>query len=463
MRLSVKAQKVIGVILAVLGLLCSISALFLINSIVLLTIALIAVNVAMILLRMDALRSKDTVPTIEAAIAVLLIVCGLAWLIPQSYGLYCTFMIAEMLFSAYLLVKEIVAKVKAPTERKWAKRIWLTAVSLCLVLCLAIGVYLSAIAIDPMVLIGQLQKNVNAVNSYEPAHTPAQTTLDSGAIYLNDLEYESDLPNSFFDVYLSPVAGENAPTYFYIHGGGYTSGDKVGGDPNTKDSGLEWYFGEFLANGYNVVTPNYAFVPEYLYPSAILQVNECVKYCMEHGSEFGISMDQVFFGGGSAGGNIAGMLALAYTNPAVADNLGMEAYLPADRVKACIFCSALINNEEYQVAHSPVIDYLFFVAGRVAFDTDFIRGNEIAEKTNIIKYADSNYCPCFISDGNNASFYSQAEALHERLNELGVENVLSLYPRSVELLPHGFESSQGSPCAQDNMEKVLAFLKEVLD
>ncbi len=57
-------------------------------------------------------------------------------------------------------------------------------------------------------------------------------------------------------------------------------GDKIGGDPNTKDSGLEWYIGTFLESGYNVVSPNYVFAPEYLYPTSLLQLNECVKYCM---------------------------------------------------------------------------------------------------------------------------------------------------------------------------------------
>lgn len=96
-------------------------------------------------------------------------------------------------------------------------------------------------------------------------------------------------------------------------------------------------------------------------------------------------------------------------------------------------------------------------------DCGFLQGNRIARQTNLIAQVDENYCPSYISDGNSGTFYSQAEVFHVRLDELGVTNKLNLYPRSVEVLGHGYESTQNSPCAQENMEKVQKFLKEVLD
>lgn len=108
------------------------------------------------------------------------------------------------------------------------------------------------------------------------------------------------------------------------------------------------------------------------------------------------------------------------------------------------------------------MDYMFFECGRSAMDCGFLQGNRIAHLTNLIAQVDENYCPSYISDGNSGTFYSQAEAFHARLDELGVTNQLNLYPKSVEVLGHGYESSQNSPSAQENMEKVQAFLREVL-
>ena len=49
------------------------------------------------------------------------------------------------------------------------------------------------------------------------------------------------------------------------------------------------------------------------------------------------------------------------------------------------------------------------------------------------------------------------------LDELGVVNELSLYPKSVESLFHGFESTESSPSAQDNMKKALKFLDSIIN
>ena len=31
--------------------------------------------------------------------------------------------------------------------------------------------------------------------------------------------------------------------------------------------GLQWYFQQFINNGYNIVAPNYALAPDYKYPT----------------------------------------------------------------------------------------------------------------------------------------------------------------------------------------------------
>lgn len=445
-----KVKKIITNLSLVAMLLCTIGMLFLINNIKLFSTILLILGIVVIGLNYKE-RNKY-----EIGVVIAMSIINLIWMIMTNYTLYLITSLVYILYGVFYLFKNIFKGLKG-------KIILKIVCIVLLIIPILLNAYLYAVAVNPMVLMGYLQKRVNAVNSYEPGNESTRTVLDNGAIYINDLEYDSDLPNNFFDVYLSPVADENAPTYFYIHGGGYTSGDKVGGDPNTKDDGLAWYFNQFLEAGYNIVTPNYVFTPEYLYPTSLLQLNDCVKYVMEHGSEFGISMDKVIFGGGSAGGNLGGMLALAYTNDKVADNLGIEQYLPSENVKAVVFVSALINNEEYQVSHSPFMDYLFYIGGRVSFNTGFIRGNKIAHDTNIVAWVDENYPPSYISDGNTASFFDQAQALHEKLDELGVVNELSLYPKSVESLFHGFESTESSPSAQDNMKKALKFLDSIIN
>ncbi len=469
-----KRVRISEVCIAVVTLVMAILALFLINNVKLLSGFILILNVAIILIDFRQFKDKNIYSIAEKSVIGVIALLDLVWLISSVYGLYCVAMILEILSATYLTGKNIVLTIKRTSDKKVLKTIGTLTASIVLVIGFIVGVFLSAVAVNPNVIISPLQKTYNAINTYDRNRETETVDFKNGngeviGTYTNDLAYTANLngkqlENSYFDVYKTNKTAnpETAPTYFYIHGGGYVWGDKIGGDPNTKDSGLEWYIGRFLEQGYNVVSPNYVFAPDYLYPTSLLQLNECVKYCMDNASSLGINMDKVVFGGGSAGGNLAGMLALIYTNPTATENLNTTAYLPAENVKACVFVSALINNEEFGITHSPVMDWLFLQCGRSAFDCGFLQGNDIAHKTNITAWVDGNYCPSYISDGNSGTFYSQAEALHARLNELGVKNQLTLYPKSTEVLAHGFESTKDSPCAQDNMNKVLAFLAEIV-
>lgn len=140
--------------------------------------------------------------------------------------------------------------------------------------------------------------------------------------------------------------------------------------------------------------------------------------------------------------------------------LGAEQVLEADSIKCAVFCSGLINNEDFSVTNSTVFDWTFLQCGKSAMSRGLLKGNETAHKTNIIAWVDENYPPCYISDGNDCTFNLQAEALHERLDELGVKNQLNLYSREQEILFHGFETTSTSPCAQDNLMKTIEFVKQ---
>lgn len=442
-----KVKKIITNLSLVAMLLCTIGMLFLINNIKLFSTILLILGIVVIELN-DKERNKY-----EIGVVIVMSIINLIWIITTNYTLYLITSLVYIMYGVFYLFKNIKNDL---TNKKVLK--WLSY--LVLIIGIVLEIFLLAVAINPNVIIAPLQKSFSAVNSYESSNESTTTTLSNGATYINDIKYDSDLPNNYFDIYLSPVADENAPTYFYIHGGGYVWGDKIGGDPNTKDSGLEWYINSFLEAGYNVVSSNYVFAPEYQYPTSLSQLNDCVKFLMEHGEEYGISMDKVIFGGGSAGGNLGGMLSLIYTNEKVAKNLNITPYLPSENVKATVFVSALINNEDFSITHDIILDWLFYECGRSAMTNDFLKGNVIAHNTNIIAWVDENYPPSYISDGNTGTFYSQAEELHNRLNELGVVNQLSLYDTNIETLAHGFESTESSPSAQDNMKKALKFLEE---
>lgn len=385
------------------------------------------------------------------------------WLAGSVYAGYLIAMVMAMFIAIgmfYSCMMTLSKKRKAEGKR----RFFIIIGNIAAVPFILFSAFYLAVAVNPNVLVKTLQNTVMAAeNSFEPAKASTQTKLPNSGTYINDICYGEEYPNSYLDVYLSPVPGEEKPTYVFIHGGGYVWGDKVGGDPNSPSAGMLWYISEFLNAGYNVVCPNYCFAPEYTYPTQIVQLNEMLRFLTEQGDNYGIAMDKVVLGGQSAGGNIAGMLGVISTNQQAAEAFHTTGYLTGENLLAVVFSSALINNEEFTVSHDKTNDWLFYQCGRAAMSTNELRGHETARLTNITAWVDENYPPSYISDGNTGSFYSQAEVLHEKLDTLNVENRWNFYPRVTEILVHGYETEENSPSARENMQELLNFLNQYIN
>lgn len=294
-----------------------------------------------------------------------------------------------------------------------------------------------------------------AQNSFEPQAVPGVRELPGGIMLHNDVNFGSKYPNGFLDLYLQPQ--NNAATLFYIHGGGYVWGDKADGDPNAKGEGQDWFFRAFLDAGYNIVSVNYAFGPEYLYPTPVYQLHEAVRFLQRSGK---INTHKLFFGGGSAGGQLAGQFVNIQTNSDYAAQMGMTACLEPTDIKAVLFNSALLDNERFDRTDSNIMNFLFLRCGRAYFETKKLQGHPQVQQSNVIENITADFPPAFISDGNSGTFTGQAIDLHKKLTELGVKAELNLYPRSEAKLSHGFESFNNS-YGRDNMEKMLGFLREL--
>lgn len=66
----------------------------------------------------------------------------------------------------------------------------------------------------------------------------------------------------------------NRPTIVYFHGGRYLGGDKAIGDPLAVNYDSNYLFDKLVLEGYNLVNVNYVLVPEYNFPSPIIQMKK---------------------------------------------------------------------------------------------------------------------------------------------------------------------------------------------
>lgn len=280
----------------------------------------------------------------------------------------------------------------------------------------------------------------------------------NGRLYRKDVSYTSKYPNHYMDIYLvSEDTNVVRPTLFYVHGGGYTWGDKF---TDGNKEGFEWYFERFMKAGHNVVSINYAFAPEYRYPTPVLQMGEAICFLREH-QEYGIRMEQVVFAGSSAGGQLIGQFANIQTNPEYAGQVGIAPVLSKEHIKAIVFHSALLNMERFGEVDSKSGSKLFIQCGEAYFDIPKTWPNSPKVKqANVTEHICDQFPPCYISDGNFNTFTKQALELNEKCNTLGIRHELHLVSAEEARLLHGYETIE-TEYAVKNVERVITFLQNI--
>lgn len=270
-----------------------------------------------------------------------------------------------------------------------------------------------------------------------------ENILEDGTRLVSDIKYDDQIPNGYLDIYYTNEEKHSkAPTFIFIHGGGYVWGDKVIGDPNmAKEGPTDLITTNFLSQGYNVVQMNYALAPEYQFPSSIKQLNRGLKFLADNGTLYGLDMTNVVISGGSAGGNLAGLLVNIQTNPEYAAIVDESPSIDPEDIKAVYFLAALYDNHRFGVTGKPSVDWLFTQLGRLYLNTNEIKTDPEVEKTNVTEYVTENFPPAFISDGNTGTFYDQAFDMYNRLRGLGVDSEICYFPSQEAVLTHGHEGN----------------------
>ncbi len=122
-----------------------------------------------------------------------------------------------------------------------------------------------------------------------------------------DIAYDDRHGSStMMDFYLPDDGAVNHPTVMFIHGGGWTAGD--------KDHAFN--IGPRLArSGYVVASINYRLVPKGVFPNNLEDCTCALAFLRAHADEYGIDPDRIAVVGYSAGAHLAGLVGLASDHP----------------------------------------------------------------------------------------------------------------------------------------------------
>ncbi|KQO80437.1 hypothetical protein ASF17_14140 [Frigoribacterium sp. Leaf263] len=311
-----------------------------------------------------------------------------------------------------------------------------------------------------------LQKAADQVNSFDSNGPSGETALPAGTTLTRNIEYGTQFPNSFLDIYSKePKAEASRPTYVFIHGGGWIAGSKSMGDPNAAGSSFALGNGPIIDAGYNVVSLDYALAPGAPYPTQVQQVSQAVAYLKEHADQYGLDMSRVVIAGSSAGGQLAGQFANIETNPAYAEQIGIDPVLDKGVLRAVVLDSAAIDLARTGRTElpSPQADFLFSLSLRAYVGQPQNSTTEVplAREADMLAHVTTAFPPAFIADGNDGTFPDQAKDLGVRLTTLGVRNVVDIPAMSNGLFGHGYMAGPSRETDRYNSRKV-AFLAEAV-
>ena len=168
-----------------------------------------------------------------------------------------------------------------------------------------------------------------AVNNLRVAF--GNTTATEGyPLFHNEVAYDTNHAREVMDFYRSPTPNADTPVVLFVHGGGFTKGDKdaIWGKP---------IFKELLANGVSVATINYRFLGMTHFQPVMESGGRAVQYLRHFASTFGLDNTKIAAMGKSAGGYMMSWVSTypdladpAHTNPVYHESSKVNAVLGYD-------------------------------------------------------------------------------------------------------------------------------------
>ncbi|MBR0085023.1 MAG: alpha/beta hydrolase [Lachnospiraceae bacterium] len=335
---------------------------------------------------------------------------------------------------------------KKPMKRSRKIILWISGI--------LIGLFLAAVIVVqffPDIAVRFMAPFMGGTGNTDAGELELETeTLAGGVRVVRNAAYDEDLPNGYLDIYLPPEQEDPAPVVLLIHGGGYCGGDKE----NNYD-----YICALAEAGYAVAAPNYVLAPAYRYPEPVRQLMEAVRFIPEYTDKYGFDDENIVFGGDSAGGQLAGQLALIITDPEYAGKMDIEPAIEPEQLKGVIFNCALIDIARIDDTDDDLENIAFRDMGEAYFNDKDFETLEDAEEANILLHVSSAFPASYITDGSRATFTDQALDLAEKLEGLGVMVVNNVYED--QGLRHEYQRDITSKYGKENLEKTIEFIRTV--
>ncbi|HEX7363837.1 MAG TPA: alpha/beta hydrolase fold domain-containing protein [Dehalococcoidia bacterium] len=312
-------------------------------------------------------------------------------------------------------------------------------------------------AVDPLVANGSVEwatfsQMADAFEAWEQI-TPGIDARASAGIDPTKLgEVERDVTYGMadgvalkMDIYYPEAVDGTVPAVLYVHGGGWTKGDK-----NTAAGATE--IPELISRGYLVAAVNYRLAPQYKFPAQIEDVKCAVRYLRANAERYGIDPDRIGAWGGSAGGHLVSLLGTADASAGLEGNSGCAG--ESSRVQAVVDMFGPTDlSVVFEGAGARLMEQVFGTADK---------SSDIVKRASPVTWVSGDDPPFLILHGENDTLVplSQSTILYDRLVAAGVPATLVI----VENAGHGFMPAGGTvnPSRVEITKMVADFFDEHL-
>lgn len=278
---------------------------------------------------------------------------------------------------------------------------------------------------------------------------------DARKITVNkDLNYSSKFQKHTYDLYRPKNTTKKVPVMIWVHGGGYVGGDKLG---------VKEFATKIAANSQvAVIAMNYQEAPASKYPNQVTQVAELITTLQKEKPK-NLDLQQLFFGGDSAGAQIALQYVALQTNKKYANQMDFARQLEPKTIKGVLSYCGPVNLIQMKAQHSDSAFMKFFVhtvAWSLIGSKNWQDSAEL-KQASIVHAVTPDFPPTYITDGNTASFDIQGKALQNRLQKMNIP-VTGLFFATSKKINHEYQFDYTTKEAQLCYQQTLTFLNQYL-
>lgn len=230
---------------------------------------------------------------------------------------------------------------------------------------------------------------------------------------IKNIEYKNINGKSLqMDIYQPKEMTSPAPLLVFIHGGGWSGGDRAD---------YLVYLTHFASLGYVTATVSYRFIKDAPYPACAEDITDAVQFFYQNGEKYNYDPDRICLIGGSAGSHLAMLAAYGWKKPdAHADTTMADE--KKHQIKAVVEIYGPVDfTTEYAQNHPNITGFMAH---------SYEEAPQLYIEASPITYVTRYSPPTLILHGTSDKLVpiSQAMLLKHKLDSLGVPNVYCPVP-----------------------------------